>query len=123
MLSVCAAFGVTALSWLSSARFWLLAVVVAFVVGAALGSAYTVRIYAAAHEQALEDQRVTLEAAKKAAYELAVKDTEERLAKNKVAETTAVKIKRAVIRVPGTCDISADSMKKLNDPALVGETQ
>lgn len=94
-----------------------------FVSGAATGTFATVHIYAQAHERELVKQKAAIEAAKAAEYARAVADTEQRLKANQKADAAAVKIKKVVVRVPGTCNIPSEAMRKLNDPALVGETQ
>lgn len=89
--------------------------------GAASGTLVTVRIYAAAHERALEKQKADLEAAKLAEYKRAVADTEARLAANTKADTAKPRVKTIV--KPGVCEIPAEAMRALNDAELVGETE
>lgn len=99
---------------------YILAGFLIFASGAATGTFVTMRVFANAHESALVKQKAELDAAKKAEYERAVKDTEQRLAAATRSAKASAKIKAAVKRVPGTCNIPADAMKRLNDPELIG---
>lgn len=117
-------------SFITGAKFWLIAVAltgaVAFAGGWYSGSTHEAGIMAKAAVQAAQVAQAAQAKKDAADWKIAKADYEKRLAVNQKADVVYQTIYRDRVKLvpnPTKASVSAAAMKALNDPDLVGETQ